>query len=143
MDIQTFRAIVESTQPLGDSRDRVIVVVTDDVSVKVEVSFEGSSIDELKSACRKAITDAQGAVDLKSLVVGQVLDLSMPGQPEPTDADKARTAYGAWTVTLTKDETLAFRAMDYAYSLERDNSGSEDLYTKGTMTVAYDVKNAK
>ena len=57
------------------------------------------------------------------------------------DAGSSSTP-GVFTVALSKAQTLALKARPYAVSLERIDSGSEDVLSIGTMTVKFDVRNA-
>jgi len=49
---------------------------------------------------------------------------------------------GVVTVALTKANTQALSVRPYAFSLERVDTGQENLWTRGTMTVELDVRNA-
>jgi hypothetical protein len=49
---------------------------------------------------------------------------------------------GVFSVSLSKGQTLGLSARKYAYSLERTDSGAEDLLAIGVFDVRLDVRNA-
>jgi hypothetical protein len=74
-------------------------------------------------------------------------NISLTLRNNPTDAvpllTKAATlttpAAGVFTVALTHAETVALSAANYAYDVQRTDTGSEAVLSIGTLVVAQEV----
>jgi hypothetical protein len=67
--------------------------------------------------------------------------------PNPVTFSKALAPFGPTIegklrATLTKTETLTIPAGKYAFTIERTNTGNEDVLTYGYVTVRHDILNA-
>jgi len=99
------------------------------------------------------VKDINGAVQNVNGWTTQLTVRKKDVTPDPPLLTKAGVVVGDGSggyidVSLTKAETLTLLAAggdgtDYAYSLERIDSGSEDLLTIGTLTSKLDIKNPK
>jgi hypothetical protein len=97
---------------------------------------------------RVTIRNAAGAIQNVSGWTSKFVMRKTRTSPDPVTFQASGTVVGDGSggqieYSATKAQTLAIAARDYEYGIERTNAGFEDLVTTGTITVAYDVVNAK